>query len=70
MDLKTRVEQKKAATGKLTASIPFTLEEARNRKAHLCGQSRGEEWEWTAGARETFRVMEVFYIVFSVAVTQ
>lgn len=45
MDLKTHIEQKKAATGKLTASIPFTLEEPGNRKAHLCGQSRGEEWE-------------------------
>lgn len=44
MYLKTHVKQKKAATGKFTASIPFTLKEPGNRKAHLCGQNQGEEW--------------------------
>lgn len=37
IDLKIHVEQKKAATRKLTALIPFTLEEPRNRKVHQCG---------------------------------
>lgn len=33
MDLNTHVEQKKAATGKHTASIPFTLEEPRKEES-------------------------------------
>lgn len=70
MELKAHVEQKKAATGKHTASIPFIFKQPENGKLIYVDRSLGEAWKWTAEEQERLsKVMEMLYVMFCVVVT-